>query len=439
MTKSVTGSASNRERYDSLFRDEKSDVIRAARSGGPGDLQSAIAHGGDPFATDGDGHPVLLLAADRDDGLPLVEVLLAAGVKPDVCNSRGFTPLMAAARRNDSAMLGRLLAAGASSEVEDGNGQTAMDHVQRYAVSGKGRAGLKKVRTIALLVDAAARRRDDPRYEYQGFTALHWAAMADDERLMDGMLEFGADPFRPSKGGVTVMEKAFPNKAARTVMFRELAIQFRSDLERMRSAGLLNTSRLIDFFEKKGMKSPAGFTLWSLSEVQPVYDFLTAKDKEERVAPALGKRQINRLEQIATLATVNPAMAADLSERVRRESELTVATDIAVLKLAGLSEELILSALRRKSKVAPSGFAWRGDEVDALMRKFGLGFKRVVQDFLSDGAADVVAPIVDHLRETGMSISRIVEVLVERDIFPQSYSARLSSWLHTHFGEPSFA
>jgi hypothetical protein len=439
MTKSITAFSSNRERYDSLFRDEKSDVIRAARSGGPGDLQSALEHGGDPAATDGDGHPVLLLAADREDGLPLVEILLAAGVKPDVCNSRGLTPLMAAARRNDAAMLGRLLAAGASSEVQDDSGQTAMDHVQRYAQSGKGRAGMKKLRTIALLVDAAARRRDDPRYEYQGFTALHWAAMADDERLMDGMLEFGADPFRPAKSGVTVMEKAFPNKAARAVMFRELAIQFKSDLERMRSAGLLNTSRLIDFFEKKGMKSPAGFTLWSLSEVQPVFDFLTAKDKEDRVAPMLGKRQINRLEQMATLATVNPAMAADLSERVRKGSELAVATDIAVLRLAGLSDDLILTALRRKSKAAPSGFAWRGDEVESLMRKFGLGFKRVVQDFLDDGAAEVVTPIVDHLRDTGMTNSRIVETLVERGLFPQSYSSRLNAWLHTHFGEPYFA
>lgn len=435
--KPAAGPASKRERLDSLFRDEKTDVVGICRSGDAAALKAALANGGSVNATDMDGHPALLLAADREDGLPLVEVLLKAGAKPDVPNSRGLTALMAAARRTDAPMMELLLEAGASAEAADNDGLTAMEHVQRFAPSAKGKAGMKKLKAIALLVEAATRRRDDPKYEYQGLTALHWGAVADDAALMERMLQFGAEPFRPAKDGTTVMEKAFQHKETRAVMFRELAIQFRSDFERLRKAGNLKTRSLIEFFEKKGMKSPGGFSLWSLSEVQPVLEFLNEKNKQERIAPELSKRQLNRFEQVASLATVAPSAAARLSQRLQHDSEIMMGIDLVSLRLAGLTDDdLILQALQRKHRTPPSGFGWRGDEVDRLSKKFSLGAKRAGSDFLEQGASEVIGPVANSLRDAGMLTGHIADLMVERELFPQSYLGRLKQWLHEHFGEP---
>lgn len=97
-----------------------------------------------------------------------------------IWNRGGFTPLLFAARHGDIESARRLLGAGAHVDVSAPTGATPLVVA---AHSGHGEFG-------AYLLTAGA----DPNDIGAGYSALHVAALRGDERLVEALLEHGADP-----------------------------------------------------------------------------------------------------------------------------------------------------------------------------------------------------------------------------------------------------
>ncbi len=66
----------------------------------------------------------------------IVENLLQSGADPNLPDSGGDTPLMAAVRRGETGLVERLLEAGAEPQARDAQGETARSQAQRLGHSG---------------------------------------------------------------------------------------------------------------------------------------------------------------------------------------------------------------------------------------------------------------------------------------------------------------
>lgn len=72
----------------------------------------------------------ILFFAAAGGNIPVLQQLMARGAEINTTNSRGHTPLMAAAMNNHPATLQLLLQAGANPAMRDLNGKTALDHAR---------------------------------------------------------------------------------------------------------------------------------------------------------------------------------------------------------------------------------------------------------------------------------------------------------------------
>src|SRR5262245_58444717 len=88
-------------------------IIDAAKNSDKEALRALIQKKTDVNATELDGATALHWASYRDD-LESVDLLLRAGAKANAANDLGATPLWTAAQNGSSAMVRRLLAAGAN-------------------------------------------------------------------------------------------------------------------------------------------------------------------------------------------------------------------------------------------------------------------------------------------------------------------------------------
>lgn len=423
--------SSHRERLESLFRDQTTDLFGPVLDGNIDAVKAALKQGAKVDQPNADGERPLLVAARRGH-IDIVDVLIKAGAVVDAPNAKGVTPLMVASEELNRELIDRLLAAGASPLAMDSMGATAVDRVVKLAPAReRNRPSKTRLQVIAQMAFALARRDDNPDYELQGLPAIHWAATADDADLIEKLLMLGADPFKPAKGGKSFFEAAYQKKQAYGIALRELAIQFRSDFERMRKAGKLNTSNLIDFFDKRKMRSPCGLSYWALSDVQPVYDYLIkGGEKEERVAPELGKRQLDRIGAVM-MATINPGLANATRLRAIATNRLEMAKDIAILRILGFKDDAIYPALKNKYADRECGLFSRPEHIRKLLAEHHVGDGSGLEVAHHD-ALEVLTPVVDSLLEEGHAAGDICQRMVSAKLVAGEGAEAFTHWVETH-------
>jgi ankyrin repeat protein len=183
--------------------------------------------------------------------MPLVELLLAHGARPDSANAYGSSPLGEAINAANVELTARLLEAGADVESTNLDGQTALmlaarvgsaEIAQLLVDSGADVNALEAWRNqtalmwaadaaagdvAALLIEAgadvtvraavnewSAQITSEPRAQYRptgGLTALLYAARSGCTACIDPILEAGADIDRPNPDGVTPLLIALDN------------------------------------------------------------------------------------------------------------------------------------------------------------------------------------------------------------------------------------
>ena len=432
-----TDRSSRKERLSSLFRDEKTDLFSPIERDDAQALKAALAAGGDVSIVNADGKTALLLAAIGDK-TELVRILLAAGAKADVPDQLGYTPLMAAAANLNEEMVDSLLASGANAAISASSGIDAFEVVFRIKLASKrGKRGRLKMRLLAKLARANALRRDDPEAEIHGLTPLQWAATANADDVMESLLKFGSDPFSPSKDGKTVMEYAFPHPAAREIMLRELAYQYKTDFEKLRAAGRLTSSNLISFFEKSGLRSPGGWTHWAPSDVEPVLEYLNDPIRQTYAVPQMSMRQVAKTEKYSTvLAFLNPSLAAATFDKALDDVRKSMVVDIAVLRMCAIPDRAILVALSKKYRYTVAQVFGSGVGIDEMLLSCGLGGAGVKPGEVKKNAADVVMPIAAWLGDnTQMNAKDICDEFLAWDLVSPVRYDELKAWLMDYFQE----
>lgn len=143
----------------------------------------------------GGGWNALMMAAKDSDGMPMAELLLARGARPNLANADGNTPLMIAADHPDNIELARvLLDRGAEVDARNAAGETAL-----MLASGQ---DLPLVRLL-LQRGADVRLRDR-----QGSDALIRAAATGQTAIIEALLDAGADLHARNARGQTALMRA---------------------------------------------------------------------------------------------------------------------------------------------------------------------------------------------------------------------------------------
>lgn len=117
------------------FNAKAADLIRRLRSVPKADVATClklIEDGANVHAVDQHGYTPLLVAAavGFDDFLPIIDALIAKGADVNHASPEGTTVLMSAALGKNEKIVQRLIAAGARADVQDAEGQTALDHAE---------------------------------------------------------------------------------------------------------------------------------------------------------------------------------------------------------------------------------------------------------------------------------------------------------------------
>lgn len=160
-------------------------VVQAARSGDAEAVRVLIQQRADVNAPEIDGTTALHWAA-RSGNAELVGALLRAGGKASASNRYGMTPLLLASANGDAAIVDALLKAGARADAAGPEGETPMMLAAR---SGS-------VAVVNLLLEASA--AVDAKEQWQGQTALMWAAADNHAGVVKALAARGADVNRRS-------------------------------------------------------------------------------------------------------------------------------------------------------------------------------------------------------------------------------------------------
>ncbi|MCB9672489.1 MAG: ankyrin repeat domain-containing protein [Alphaproteobacteria bacterium] len=154
-------------------------VLTAIAEGNASGLLAALNDGETPHATDVEGVPAILHAADTGR-IDLVQALLEAGARIDAVDSIGWSPLMAAVAQGATQLVGFLLTHGANA-----------NHVGREDTPLTIAVSDSTVQVVTLLLNHGA----DPRLRRpDGWTPLMLAAFMGDLNRIRLLLEHGADP-----------------------------------------------------------------------------------------------------------------------------------------------------------------------------------------------------------------------------------------------------
>ena len=127
-----------------------------------------------------DGATALHWAAHRDD-LTTADLLIRAGARANVANELGVTPLYLACTNRNAAMVKKLLAAGANPNATLLRGQTVLMECARTGEAG----------AVTALLAAGAQVNATESINDQ--TALMWAVAQQHPRVVQALVELGAD------------------------------------------------------------------------------------------------------------------------------------------------------------------------------------------------------------------------------------------------------
>ncbi len=173
-------------------------LVAAAKKGDTAAVRALLAKHADVNATAADGSTALYWAAWYDN-LPVADLLIGAGARANNLTHYRMTPLSAASKNGDAAMIEHLLKAGADPNETTEDGETVL---MTASLTGK-------VDALKVLLSHGAKTK--VREPYKGQTALMWAASegnADAEALL---IEFGEEVQAKSKGGFTPLLFAVRN------------------------------------------------------------------------------------------------------------------------------------------------------------------------------------------------------------------------------------
>jgi ankyrin repeat protein len=155
-------------------------VVGAARNGDAVTVRALIQQRADVNAAEKDGTTALHWAARAGDA-DLVTVLLRAGASASAANRYGLTPLLVASANGHAAIVDALLKAGARAGVSGPEGETPLMLAAR--------AG--SVAAVNLLLEAGA--AVGAKEQWQGQTALMWAAAENHGAVVTALASHGAD------------------------------------------------------------------------------------------------------------------------------------------------------------------------------------------------------------------------------------------------------
>jgi ankyrin repeat protein len=125
--------------------------------------------------------------AVRSDDVEMVRVLIRAGANVKASSRYGITPVFLAAQNGNAAMLETLLKAGADPNAGMPEGQTPLMTAARTGVP----AAIKALAAHGAQIDTAE--------QWQGQTALMWAAIENNAAAVHTLVELGADKNARSK------------------------------------------------------------------------------------------------------------------------------------------------------------------------------------------------------------------------------------------------
>ena len=155
-------------------------LIEAVKAQDPDAVRTILAEGAAVDAPQPDGATALHWAAYRDDPV-MADLLIAAGADVNVANELGATPLWLAADNGSAGMVKRLLDAGANSNVSLPEGETPIMTASR---TGNADA-VRHLLAHGANVNVSEHSR--------GQTALMWAVAQSHHKIIDVLLQHGAD------------------------------------------------------------------------------------------------------------------------------------------------------------------------------------------------------------------------------------------------------
>ena len=171
----------------------------ASGTQGPALINALLSAGADPTAPASGlfaGLPPLHLAAETNENLAVLKMLIAAGADPMARTEKGRTPLHSAAAFNSAAVVEALIADGAAVEVRDEVGIAPL----YLAAINEDLAVLEVLMARGARVDI---RRDNSR------TPLHAAATSNDNpAVLEALLGAGIDPNAADETGKTPLHDA---------------------------------------------------------------------------------------------------------------------------------------------------------------------------------------------------------------------------------------
>jgi uncharacterized protein len=155
-------------------------LIEAVKTGNVESVRALLKERVDVNAPQADGATALHWAVHRDN-LATADLLIRAGARANVANELGATPLYLACTNRNTAMVKRLLAAGANPNAALLRGQTVLMECARTGEVGA---------VTALL---AAGAQVDAKESINEQTALMWAVAQQHPRVVQALIELGAD------------------------------------------------------------------------------------------------------------------------------------------------------------------------------------------------------------------------------------------------------
>jgi ankyrin len=155
-------------------------LIEAVKTSNMESVRALLKERIDVNAPQADGATALHWAAHRDD-LTTADLLIRAGARTNVANELGVTPLYLACTNRSAAMVRKLLAAGANPNATLLRGQTVLMECARTGEVGA---------VTALL---AAGAEVNAKESINDQTALMWAVAQQHPRVVEALIELGAD------------------------------------------------------------------------------------------------------------------------------------------------------------------------------------------------------------------------------------------------------
>lgn len=131
----------------------------------------------------------LLFYASKNNLLG-VDAMLRAGVKPNVKNAKGFSPLIMAASVGNTEMAATLVVFQSNINDVDAEGSTALLSAVKY-----GHAETAE--------ELLARNADVNKQNKKGETPLFWAAYRGMDKMAETLLGYGGDAYLPTTSGIT--------------------------------------------------------------------------------------------------------------------------------------------------------------------------------------------------------------------------------------------